>query len=183
VSGEALAAIAEACRDARVLVFPYSSKGAPPAERRVEPYRLVHSSWRWYLLAFDLERGEWRTFRADRIEGIPKNAGSYRPRSLPAADVAAYVSESIASLRQRYAVRVTMHAAADAVRQRLKGWPVEVTPLDAASCELRTHGDSLEWICFSIGFLGIDFVVHEPPELVAEVRRIAKRFAAAAHEK
>ncbi len=179
VSGEALAAIAEASRDARVLGFEYAGREGSASRRRVEPYRLVHNSFRWYLLAFDLDRQEWRTFRVDRIEGVPRAAGSFRPRPLPASDVAQYVSQSISNLWRRYEVRATMHASADVVRERAKGYPMEIRALDASSCELRTHGDRLDWICCSLGLLGVDFVVHEPPEVVAELKRFAARFRAA----
>ncbi|MBK7859907.1 MAG: WYL domain-containing protein [Archangiaceae bacterium] len=179
VSGEALGAIAEACRDQRGLSFGYGGLGREQTERAVEPYRLVHDNYRWYLLAFDLDRGEWRTFRVDRIEGVPRVRASFRARPLPAADVGQYVSGAIAGLKQKYRVRVTLHAPLEVARARTRGGPVQLTALDAQSCELTSHGDSLEWICFGIGFLGLDFTVHEPPELVAEVKRLAGRFARA----
>lgn len=110
----------------------------------------------------------------------PRAGGAFKPRKLPAEDLAAYVAGSIANVKRRYQVRVTMHAAADVVRARVTGTPVTVTEIDATSCELKTQGDSLEWMSFCIGFIGVDFEVHEPPELVDFVRATARRFAAAA---
>ena len=68
VSGRVLAAIARACREHRVLRYTYRSPGRDPALRTVEPLLLTHSAWRWYLLAWDRDRDDWRTFRLDRME-------------------------------------------------------------------------------------------------------------------
>src|ERR687887_2848173 len=84
VDAGVLATIASACRDHEGLRFAYQSHDGSSTRRRVEPHRLVHLGWRWYLLAFDLDRDEWRTFRVDRI-GRPLSAGArFTPRKLPA---------------------------------------------------------------------------------------------------
>jgi WYL domain len=99
VDPDLLTAIAAACRDQRRLRLRYPGRDAV-ITREVEPHRLVHTPRRWYLVAWDLGRGDWRTFRVDRIQDLPGAPGArFTPRPLPADDVAAYVSQSIASAR------------------------------------------------------------------------------------
>ena len=80
--------------------------------REVEPHRLVHTPRRWYLVAWDLGRGDWRTFRVDRIQDLPGPPGArFTPRPLPADDVAASVRRSMASaLPYRYQARILFRA-------------------------------------------------------------------------
>ena len=65
VDAAVLSQLALACRDQLRLRFAYQSPRGEPGAREVEPYRLVHTSFRWYLLAFDLGKQDWRTFRVD----------------------------------------------------------------------------------------------------------------------
>ncbi|WP_437605493.1 WYL domain-containing protein [Sorangium sp. So ce834] len=185
---DALAALANACRDAEVLRFDYTSYSGAASARAVEPYRLVHTSHRWYLLAYDLDRAEWRTFRVDRIQGRPRAGGRFKPRPLPAEDVAAYVSQSVSTDAYRFRARVTVHAAADVASAQLSGVAWRVEPLGPDRCVVHTGGASLDALAFHLGFLGFEFEVHEPEELVDLLRRLSERLgraagrAAAAHD-
>src|SRR4051794_20662060 len=97
IDPELLAALAGACRDAHRLRFHYVTKDQRAAERRTEPAAVVHSGYRWYLLAFDLDRDDWRTFRVDRIKGRVKEDGRGRRRAVPGGDAAAYVRRQLHS--------------------------------------------------------------------------------------
>jgi predicted DNA-binding transcriptional regulator YafY len=94
------------------------------------------------------------------------------------ADAAAYVKQRLADAPQRHQARLTLHAPADAVRSPYL-WG-ELKAIDNRSCEYRTGDDSLDWLAVRIGMLGVDFEVHEPPELVERFRELAGRFARAA---
>lgn len=177
---DALAAMANACRDAEALRFDYSSYSGAASARVVEPYRLVHTSHRWYLLAYDLDRKEWRTFRVDRIQGKPRTGGRFKPRPLPAEDVAAYVSQSVSTAAYRFRARVTVHAPAHVVSERLSGVAERVEPLDPDRCVVHTGGGSLEALAIHFGFMGFEFEVHEPEELIDLLRRLAERLGRAA---
>ncbi|WP_308121717.1 helix-turn-helix transcriptional regulator, partial [Actinotalea ferrariae] len=89
-----LAAVSAAIRAHEVLRFDYRSPGGPGARppRRAEPHHLVASGGRWYLVAWDLDADDWRTFRLDRLVPRTPGGGRFRPRELPADDVAAFVS-------------------------------------------------------------------------------------------
>jgi len=180
VDAAILALIANACRDREQLHFGYSSRSGASAERVAEPYHLVHTSHRWYLLAFDLDKKEWRTFRVDRITGQPRAAGRLRPRPLPAEDVAAYVSQSISSEVYRFRAEVTFHAPAEEVASKLSGLAGRIEPLDAQRCLVHTGAESLEGLAFHLSFLGFEFEVHRPPELIEHLRTVSERLARAA---
>jgi predicted DNA-binding transcriptional regulator YafY len=179
VDPEALTAIAGACRDRERLRFAYRSRDASESRRHVEPHSLVNLGRRWYLVAWDCDRQDWRTFRVDRLER-PRPAGArFHPRTLPAKDPAAYVAANLSGAPMRCQARVTLHAAAADVRGRRYLWGA-VVEIDERTCEYRTSDDSIDWLALRIGMLGIAFEVHEPPELVDAVRALAERCARAA---
>jgi predicted DNA-binding transcriptional regulator YafY len=180
VAAEALAAIAEACRDAALLHFEYRGRDGEWGARVAEPYRLVHTSSRWYLLAYDLERRDWRTFRVDRVGPGPRLGRRFQPRPLPSGDVAAYVSQAISTDVYRYRAKITIDAPARAVAERLSGVAGRIEELDAERCLVHTGANSLEALAFYLGFIGFDFEVHEPAELADYLRRFAARLARAA---
>ena len=178
VDPEALTAIAGACRDSERLRFEYRSRDGSESRRHVEPHSLVNLGRRWYLVAWDCDREGWRTFRVDRLER-PRPAGArFRPRTPPAKDPAAYVAANLRSAPTRHAARVTVQATAAELEQRPYLWGT-VEALDEHSCEYRTSDDSLDWLAMRIGMLGVDFEVHEPPELVERFAVLAARFGAA----
>jgi predicted DNA-binding transcriptional regulator YafY len=180
VDADVLAAIAAACRDHEGLRFAYRSHDASATRRRVEPHRLVHLGRRWYLLAFDLDRDEWRTFRVDRIVK-PLSAGArFAPRTLPADDVAAYVSRAMSSARDRYRARVILHAPMAALQRKVPATYGSLEPIDDETCMLHTGSDWLGGLAVYIAEIGVDFTVVDPPELVERVRDLAGRFARAA---
>jgi predicted DNA-binding transcriptional regulator YafY len=180
IDAEALAVMANACRDAELLHFDYSSHEGKASARRVEPYRLVHSRYRWYLLAYDLEREAWRTFRVDRIGAGPRTGRRFKPRPLPAEDVAAYVSQSVSTDAYRFRARVTVHAPSHGVSERLSGVAGRIEALGPDRCLVHTGGESLEALAFHLGFMGFDFEVHEPKELVDHLRSLGERLVRAA---
>ncbi len=179
VDPEALTAIAGACRERESLRFAYRSRDGRETSRHVEPHSLVNLGRRWYLVAWDCEREGWRTFRIDRLER-PRPAGRrFTPRTLPAKDPAAYVAANLSGAPMRYQARVTLHAPAAELTDRPHLWGT-VTPIDERTCEYRTNDDRLDWLAMRIGMLGLEFEVHEPPELVEAVRALAGRLDRAA---
>ncbi|QRK06256.1 YafY family transcriptional regulator [Archangium violaceum] len=180
VDAEALAVIAHACRDSELLRFDYSSREGTASERHVEPYRLVHTSYRWYLLAYDLDREGWRTFRVDRIGPGPRTGRSFKARPLPSEDVAAYVSQAVSTDAYKFRALVTVHAPSRVVSERLSGVAGRIEELDAERCLVHAGADSLEALAFYLGWLGFDFEVHEPKELIEHLRRLSERLARAA---
>jgi predicted DNA-binding transcriptional regulator YafY len=180
VDAQHLTTIAAACRDSECLRFEYSSRDGTATRREVEPLALVTRGRRWYLVAWDRHRDDWRTFRVDRLRRPASTGVRFTARELPAEDAAAYVSQSIAGAFSRFEARVTVHASADEVANRLRWLGGELTPIDARRCEYRTADDDLEWLALRVAMLGVDVDVHEPPELIAQLRALARRLRRAA---
>jgi predicted DNA-binding transcriptional regulator YafY len=177
VDWSVLTTLAQACRDTVRVGFTYVARDGETTERTVEPHRLVSAGWRWYLVAWDVDRRDWRTFRADRIDGRVELLTGFNPRALPAADAATFVAEAIESMGHRIEARCTAKAPADEVADRARWFGGRVTPIDRTSCEVRIDGESLDWLAACVGLLGVEVVVHEPPELVDHVRELARRLA------
>jgi predicted DNA-binding transcriptional regulator YafY len=180
VDPQQLTSIASACRDCECLRFAYRSRDGTDSRREVEPHSLVNHGRRWYLIAWDPRREGWRTFRIDRL-GKPASTGvRFTPRRLPANDPAAFVRQSISRAPNRFEAVVTLHASAEEITSRLPAYRDAIEPIDAHTCEYRTGDDDLRWLALRIAMLGVDFEVHEPPELLEHLRVLALRLRRAA---
>ncbi len=175
VSPETLLTIAAACRDHEQLRFGYRGHDGTPSLRAAEPYRLVNWGSRWYLVAWDTVRADWRTFRVDRMEPRTPNGPRFVPRELP-EDAVTRVMRGVGAAAWRYRARVVVHAPAQTVRARINPSVGTVEPIDEGTCALQTGSDSVEMLAVYLGLLGIDFTVTEPPELVAALRQLAARY-------
>ncbi|WP_211656649.1 helix-turn-helix transcriptional regulator [Patulibacter medicamentivorans] len=180
VDSEALAVIAQACRDNERLRFGYRRRDGETSERTVEPHRLVALERRWYLAAWDARRQDWRTFRVDRISAPQSSGSRFAPRRPPTGDAAGYVRSSIRSMPARYEAVVTVFAPASAIPREVGWLRGEVEPIDDATCRIRTRGDVLDWLMLNLGFLAHEYRIDGPPEFVAHVRDRARRLARAA---
>ena len=179
VDAEMLAVIAGACRDSEKVQFNYKSREGAVSSRDVEPHRLVHTGRRWYLAAWDLHRDNWRTFRVDRIAPKITTGQRFTPREPPDGDFAAYVARSVSYAPQPYQARITLYASREIAAERLPPGVGELEAVDDQTCVLRTGGCSLDTLSVYLAMIGIDFKVHEPPELVDRVRWLAERFSRA----
>jgi predicted DNA-binding transcriptional regulator YafY len=175
VDPQDLTVIAAACRDCERLRFAYRSRDGTDSRREVEPHSLVNFGRRWYLVAWDRHRKDWRTFRVDRVSR-PASAGArFVQLKLPAKDAAAFVEQNIAGAPNRYEARVTLHAPAEEMAGRPGCHWGTVESIDAGTCEFRTGDDDLGWLAVRIAMLGVDFEVHEPPELVEHLGALGDR--------
>ena len=176
VDPDVLTAIACACRDHDRLRFDYRAHSGVASRRSVEPYRLVNDRQRWYLMAWDIDRDAWRTFRADRIELRPPPGPRFAPRALPSdQEIAAQAARGVGEATWRYRARVIVHAPAAHVRDRLP-IPVEVEPLAGDQCVFEPGSDHPEMLALYLGLLDADFTVLGSPELVAALGQLAGRF-------
>jgi predicted DNA-binding transcriptional regulator YafY len=178
VDAIALTVIAQACRDDERLRFSYTARGGKKTRRHVEPNRLVSLGRRWYLVAWDVERHDWRTFRVDRL-GKPESTGArFRQREVPGGDAAEFVRDQLASVPTRYRVVVEVRTAAADVERVVRHWgSVEAIGDDA--CRLTMNVDSFEWPAFVLAVLGAEFEVVEPIELRDYLRERGELFVRA----
>jgi predicted DNA-binding transcriptional regulator YafY len=180
VDPQTLTTIAAACRDCESVRFAYRGRDGTASRREVEPHSLVNLGRRWYLVAWDRGRRDWRTFRIDRLSGPASTGVRFAPRELPGKDAATYVSQRLSAAPNRYEARVTLHAPAETIRKRVSPHWGHIEPIDDQRCEYRTGDDDLDWLAVRVAMLGVDFDVHEPPELADHLRLLARRLARAA---
>ncbi|WP_199434163.1 helix-turn-helix transcriptional regulator [Qaidamihabitans albus] len=185
VGPEVLLTLARACRDEVEAGFDYPrpdllrevSPGSEVRRRRVEPYRLVASDRRWYLLAYDLDRDDWRSFRVDRMTDVSARNWRFRPR--PAPDAATYVQEGVASRVYPHQARFLVHAPAGTVRAQIPASAAVVRQRGSNVCEVLSGAGSLDFVLMHVLLLGHDFEVVDPPELGKRCRVLAERLLSA----
>ncbi len=173
-----LTAVAQACRDTERLEFGYTARDGAHSLRHVEPHRLVLLGRRWYLVAWDLSRFDWRSFRIDRMTEPRRTGARSHPRELPAVDAAEFVRQGIGNLPTKHRVEVLVHADATVVRDRTGPWAT-VEEIDNLTCRLRMTTDSLDWVMMTLGAVGAEFDVVSPPEVVDLARDWTERFGRA----
>ncbi|WP_250034821.1 helix-turn-helix transcriptional regulator [Paractinoplanes maris] len=170
VDSEVLMTLARACRDEVEVEFTYRER------RRVEPYRLVASDRRWYLLAYDLGRDDWRTFRLDRMSELTARTWRFRRREAP--DAAEYVQESVSSRVYRHQARFLVQAPAETVRAQIPA-AAAVVRERGPDCEVVSGAGHLDFILMHMVLLGHAFQVLDPPEMRDRCRVLADRLRAA----
>lgn len=175
VDAEVLTAVAAACRDHHRLRFDYRGHTGGESVRVTEPHQLVAWGRRWYLVAWDVERDDWRTFRLDRMRPRIPTGPRFAPRDLPGGDAAAFVSRSVATMWP-YQTTVRLHAPADSAAARACATYGRVEPLDERTCLLHIGADNPRWLVFLLGTLEIDFEVEQPSELAEHLLRFADRY-------
>ncbi|QHC22877.1 helix-turn-helix transcriptional regulator [Streptomyces sp. GS7] len=175
VDSAVLTTVALACRDTEQLRFSYSAADGRITDRHVEPHRLVRLRRRWYLVAYDVARHDWRTFRVDRLTAPHSTGSRFRLRDLPAADAAEFVRARLNNVPRPYRVEVLVDAPAATVRERIGRWGT-VEEVDAGHCRVRMTADSLDWPAMAMGVLGADFHVLHPPELLDRIHEWGTRF-------
>jgi predicted DNA-binding transcriptional regulator YafY len=179
VDPDVLTLIASACRDQERLRFDYQAHSGAASRRTVEPYRLVNDRRRWYLVAFDTDRDDWRTFRVDRIEPRPPAGPRFTPRPLPPdKEITAQLARGVGEATWRYRARVIVHAPAAHVRSRLP-IPVEVEAFGENKCAFEPGSDHPEMLALYLGMLDADFVIVGSPELVDVLRKLTRRYQSA----
>jgi len=178
-NAETVQLLANACRDHEKQRISYQRHDGTATRRIIEPHRLVNWGRRWYLVAWDEDRADWRTFRVDRIAKTEPTGVRFRERELPAADITSYIAGSVARAGWRYTARFTVRAPAEAVLEQINPAVGIVEPIDERTCVLETGADDLWTMAVYIGLLGYDFTVDGPPELIAYLRTLSERYARA----
>ncbi|WP_238412966.1 helix-turn-helix transcriptional regulator [Saccharothrix deserti] len=166
----ALGVLAAACRDHEVVAFTHRGE-----ERRVEPRSLVTAYRRWYLLAYDPAREDWRTFRVDRMDAPRATGRRFTPRELP-SDPAEYVARSLTTAPYRFTCTATVDAPAAVVRSRLVvALPGRVEAVDERTCRVRLGANAIEHVAADLLLLGADYTLDASPELLAALREVGSR--------
>ncbi|MFI1225631.1 MULTISPECIES: helix-turn-helix transcriptional regulator [unclassified Streptomyces] len=198
IDPQTLTALASAATGRERLRFAYRSGDGTRTKRQVEPYRLVSTGQRWYLVAYDLGREDWRTFRVDRV-GEPQATGArFTPRPLPvedpgskagneggsdagSGDAAKFLARSMRRMQPELRLDVWFGAPAEFVTARLPAGFGAPEPDGAGGCRLRTScTDSLEWVALRLALVDCEFSAQGPPQLVAYLEALGARLTRAA---
>lgn len=175
-----LVVLAHAIRDRVRTRFGYTGRTGEVTDRDVEPYRLVATGRRWYLLAWDLRRSDWRTFRLDRMADVRASTFRYAPR--PAPDAVAEVAEAVTHTGDAHRVRVRLDAGVDAVRQRLPAAYADVTAVADGVSDVVSWADDPDVLARHLTLaafdLGARLEVLDPPGFVEAIDRFTGRLAA-----
>ena len=176
VDHDVLLTVSAACRAGERLRVTYRDAKGRPSDRRIEPYRVVSVGRRWYLVAYDLDRSDWRTFRLDRVgDAVGTGHGVTLPNP---PDAASFVHQAITTAPYPYQAQVLVHAPITEVERRI---PAGVGMLEAVTddiTQLTAGADSVDYLVVEIGCLGFDFEVESPPELRARVAEVGRRLVA-----
>ncbi len=180
VDAGVLSSLALACRDQLGLAFAYRDSRGQDTARRVEPQGLVHTGSRWYLVAWDLVRADWRSFRLDRIAGAPSLGVHFAPRAGPeGGDLRAYVSLSIGISAYAEQARVVLHKPLEAMARQIPPTVARLEALDEQRCVMHSGAHHLESLAYWLLALDVEFEVLEPPTLKALLEKANARVARA----
>jgi predicted DNA-binding transcriptional regulator YafY len=190
VDTEHLIAVGTAVRAMEVLRFDYAAPNwdaqtGPRAEqpwqppRRTEPHHLVTWGGRWYLIAWDLERDDWRTFRVDRMTPKTPTGPRFSPRELPGGDVAAYIDASFRGVEWPCRGEFVLHAPAADIAAWVRRQAV-VEELSADRCRVLAGSWSWDRLAAWVGMFDVDLEIVGPQELKDAATRLADRYTAAA---
>ena len=184
VDPEALATLAGACRDSARLRFSYVAKDDRASQRHTEPCAVVYSGYRWYLVAFDLDRDDWRTFRIDRIQGRLRLAERGGRRAVPGGDPAAFVKDRLRSARGEEAdaapARIRIHAGAAQIRKRVPASYANVEPDGEEACILTSLRGWSRGFLVWVALLEEPIEILGPPELIRLAGGLGARLTEAA---
>ncbi|MEE3852359.1 YafY family protein [Gordonia sp. LSe1-13] len=174
VSGAVLTEIATACHRGERLRFDYRRGDGVESRREIEPYRLVRSGLRWYLIGWDLGREDWRSFRVDRMEPKTPTGPRFTPRELPEGGATGFLTRSLGAVYRRASARVRVHAPMETVAAMVYDDWGTIEAGDEHGCELVLFSTSLVSIARWLRAFEADFTVLDPPELVDECRAVAR---------
>lgn len=176
VDATVLTTLAQGCRDDEIIEFDYTAREAATERRQVEPHRLVSLGQRWYLVAFDRRRDDWRSFRVDRMADVALTGRRFAGHALPAADALEFVRSGIKQIPRRYDVRVLIHAPLPEVATVVGRW-AELSETDGGTL-MTMPTDDLFWPLAVLASIDADFEVEGPEELRAKLGTVSARFAA-----
>ncbi|MDQ2636421.1 MAG: WYL domain-containing protein, partial [Actinomycetota bacterium] len=176
VEPDVLMTLARASRDHEHVSAGYVDIRGNATQRRLEPYQLVTTGRRWYLLAYDRDRQDWRSLRLDRMSEVRALGTTFVARDAP--DAATYVRRSISSSPYRYVARVRFHASEDVLAQHFSPASVTIVADGPDACVVTAGADDPERMVLYFATVGYDFEVLEPPEVVRAVAAVAQRLLA-----
>jgi predicted DNA-binding transcriptional regulator YafY len=178
VTGADLVTVAQACRASERLRFAYVDGRGRRSDRLVEPFRLVRTGRRWYLVARDVDRQAWRSYRVDRLADATPTGHRFHLVDPP--DPVAFVGEGVSAAPYRHRARVVIDAPIAVVAERVPPTVATLEPTPDGRTELVTGAHELDHIALHLAVLDLAFTVIEPAALARRCRALGDRLLAAA---
>lgn len=179
VDPQILTTLARCCREGEALRFHYRDRGATDTHRRVEPHHLVALRGQWYLLAFDLDRADWRVFRTDRLSRATPTGQRFTQRDLPDTDPASFVERVFSGAHYAHTAWMEVALSAEYVRTHLLAPPLgEIEERGAAACGIRFTADSpglvIQYVA-EVAALGADFTLRATDQVEVGLLTLGRR--------
>ena len=177
VDPRTLSSLASACRAQEEVRFDYRRRDGDHDQRLVEPHQLLSAGRLWYLIAWDLRRSDWRTFRLDRLGEVRHAGKRFIPREIPGGDAAAYLTESITSLPREVEALVLVDAPHAALATLLTRIDHVLVASDATTCTVRFRSHRLDSLVMDVARVGVHAAVSvlEPGRVREELDQLSRR--------
>jgi predicted DNA-binding transcriptional regulator YafY len=177
VSHDLIGSLALSCRDSERIRFHYIAADGVESRRLVEPHSLVAAVRTWFLVCWDVERADWRTFRVDRISELFATRVRFAPRELPGGDAAEFVSRTVRTLRRSVHAEVEIRMPLAAVRAALGRWGEAALALDDETTVWPIEAESREHLLSALAWIpeNAEYTVRADQELHEFIARSAAR--------
>lgn len=177
VDGALLGLVAAACRDTEALRFTYRRHDATESARHVEPAQLVTAGRRWYLIAWDRDRDDWRTFRVDRLSDVRPTGRRFAARDVPGDDAVTHLAESLAAMPRPHVARVEVQAPVGELEGSFPWVEHTVVESHDANCTLELRAEDRGRLMMTIARLALlaTVTVLEPDDVADDARQLASR--------
>ncbi|WP_084038845.1 YafY family protein [Demequina sp. NBRC 110053] len=176
---EALSVLAAACRDREAIRLEYRSREGDVSRRLVHPHQLVSAQERWYLVAWDHDRADWRTFRVDRIRSPQPTGGRFSPRDVPGGDASAFVANALNAMPRAHTGTIAVATAAEEISDALLWVDHTIKETGRRSSVIEVRGDDRQWLVLAIARIALTAPVTavHPKELADAVDELRSRLA------
>ncbi len=182
VAASTLMVLSQGCRDREEVRFAYERRDGEESHRLVQPHQLVSAGKRWYLVAWDVRRAGWRTFRVDRIDHPTLAGARFEPRPLPAETAAAFVADGIRAMAIEHRAIIDVDATLEELATMGRRFDASPEPIDVRRTRMNLHADSIAWLASMIVVVATSFdieIAEAPPEVRHLVTAAASRLAVA----
>jgi predicted DNA-binding transcriptional regulator YafY len=178
VDPDLLARLALAVRDHRRVRISYRAADSTESSRRVEPHALAPIGKRWYLVGWDLERDDWRSFRMDRINRMDELRAGFLPRALPPGDLAAWITRQ-GKQAELHRATITINAPFDTVTGYLGSYARNLTAGSGATTIWEIEADHIHTLVAALMWLPWSYRITGDAALAETMEQLSHRWRSA----
>ena len=177
VSSEVLGELALACRDHERVRFAYTSASGQQTRRRVEPHALAPAERHWYLLCWDLDKDDWRTFRVDRLSEVEHLRIRFRPKPLTPEQIEEFIVVARSWVRHPVEADVVMELPLEEMRNHFGQWSQGASAEDATHTRWPVGGGDWRETMYGMAWIprGVEFTTDLAEPQRGDLRELAER--------